>query len=79
MAAGEGFYFVRNDPQLIRLARRDVINPFSPTGSYCCVIPTTGGEMTFCAELGQLLHVSIIIIITLAITTHSCLSLPLSD
>ena len=52
IAAGEGFYFVRNAPQVIRLCRRELINPLSPTGSYCCVIPTTGGEMTFCAKLG---------------------------
>ena len=56
-AAGEGFYGVRNAPQLIRLARRSASQQFtsalSPTGTYCCVIPTTGGEMTFCANLGN--------------------------
>ena len=58
MTAGEGFYFVRNAPQLIRLGRRDTATPpvLSPTGSYCCVIPTTGGEMTFCANLGECVH-----------------------
>ena len=56
-AAGEGFYRVRNAPQVIRLARRVGITPaFSPTGSYCCVIPTTGGEMTFCANIGEYIH-----------------------
>ena len=51
-AAGEGFYRVRNAPQVVRLARRHDKDPFSPTGSYCCVIPTTGGEMTFCINIG---------------------------
>ncbi|XP_064386598.1 sushi, von Willebrand factor type A, EGF and pentraxin domain-containing protein 1-like isoform X2 [Halichondria panicea] len=50
-AVGELFYIVRNAPQLIRLARRQSSNPLSPTGSYCCTIPTTGGEMIFCAKL----------------------------
>ena len=50
-SAGEGFYRVRNAPQVLRLARRDASNALSPTGSYCCVIPTTRGEMTFCAKL----------------------------
>ena len=53
--AGEGFYRVRNAPQVIRLASR-ANNPISPTGSYCCVIPTTGGEMTFCANIGECVH-----------------------
>ncbi|XP_064386678.1 E-selectin-like [Halichondria panicea] len=41
------------DVQSIKLARRESINPppLSPTGSYCCIIPTNGGEMTFCASL----------------------------
>ena len=52
-AVGELFYIVRNAPQLIRLARRQSSNPLSPTGSYCCTIPTTGGEMIFCAKLGK--------------------------
>ena len=51
MAAGHQFYIVRNAPQLIRLARRQSNNPLSPTGSYCCTIPTTGGEMTLCANI----------------------------
>ena len=53
-AAGEGFYRVRNAPQVIRLARRlaDVTPALSPTGTYCCVVPTTGGERTFCAIIG---------------------------
>ncbi len=53
MTAGQQFYIVRNGPQLIRLARRDLNNPLSPTGSYCCTLPTTGGDMTLCANLGE--------------------------
>ncbi len=52
-AAGEQFYIYRNDARLIRLARRQGNNPLTPTGSYCCTVPTTGGEMTFCANLGE--------------------------
>ncbi len=51
--AGQQFYINRNGPQLIRLARRDNVNPLTPTGSYCCTIPTTGGNMTLCANLGE--------------------------
>ncbi len=52
--AGHQFYINRNGPQLIRLARRDNINPLTPTGSYCCTVPTSGGiEMTLCANLGE--------------------------
>ena len=51
--ARESFYRVRNAPQVIRLARRvSSHSQFSPTGSYCCVIPTTAGEMNFCANIG---------------------------
>ena len=50
---GQQFYIVRNDAQLIRLARRNNNNPLSPTGSYCCTVPTTEGDMTFCANLGE--------------------------
>ncbi len=52
-AAGQQFYIVRGEPQVIRLARREANNPLTPTGSYCCTIPTTGGEMTLCANLGE--------------------------
>ena len=51
--AGEQFYVLKNAPQLIRLNRRQSSNSPSPTGSYCCTIPTTEGEMTFCANLGE--------------------------
>ena len=59
--AGENFYFVRNAPQVVRLARRSfyITPPLSPTGSYCCVIPTTRGEMTFCANIGISMHETI--------------------
>ncbi len=52
-AAGQQWYINRNDAQLIRLARRDNSNALTPTGSYCCTVPTTGGEMTLCANLGE--------------------------
>ncbi len=51
--AGQQFFVLRNDPQLLRLSRRDGNNPLTPTGSYCCTVPTTGGEMTLCANLGE--------------------------
>ncbi len=50
-AAGEGFYFIRNDANLIRLGRR--ANVLAPLGSYCCTVPTTAGTMTLCANLGE--------------------------
>ena len=48
-------YIVRNTPPVIKLVRRESVNPppLSPTGSYCCIIPTNGGEITFCANLGE--------------------------
>ena len=54
-AAGEDFYRVRNAPQVVRLARRlSFVTPaLEPTGSYCCVVPTTGGERTFCTNIGK--------------------------
>ncbi len=57
MADGQQFYSVRNDAQLIRLARRRSANPLSPIGSYCCTVPTTGGDMTLCANLGNKLSI----------------------
>ena len=66
--AGEGFYIVWNAPQVFRLARRGS-NPLSPTGSYCCVIPTTGGEMTFCANIGEC-AVSLFIIMNVHTLSH---------
>ncbi len=52
-ATGQQWYINRDAAQLIRLARRDNSNPLTPTGSYCCTVPTTGGEMTLCANLGE--------------------------
>ena len=51
--AGQQFYFVRGAPQVIRLARREGNNFLTPTGSYCCTVPTTGGDKTLCANLGE--------------------------
>ncbi len=50
-AVGQQFYIVRNEAQLIRLGRRT--GALTPTGSYCCTVPTNGGEMTLCANLGE--------------------------
>ncbi|XP_064386377.1 sushi, von Willebrand factor type A, EGF and pentraxin domain-containing protein 1-like isoform X2 [Halichondria panicea] len=49
--AGQQFYILRGGPQLIRLARREATNSLTPTGSYCCTVPTTGGDITLCANL----------------------------
>ncbi len=53
MNAGQQFYILRKAPQVIRLARRQANNPVTPTGSYCCTVPTTGGDATLCANLGE--------------------------
>ena len=53
MAVGQQFYRIRNAVQVIRLARRQPNDPLTPTGSYCCTVPTTGGDMTLCANLGE--------------------------
>ena len=53
MAAPTDNYFRTRNEQLIRLHRRNNAN--SPTGLYCCVIPTSGGMETFCANLGELM------------------------
>ncbi len=55
--AGQQFYILRKAPQVVRLARREGNNPLTPTGSYCCTVPTTGGEMTLCANLGEWIKV----------------------
>ena len=56
--AEESFYKVRNAPQVVRLSRRASSSALSPCNwdLYCCVIPTTGGEMTFCANIGECIH-----------------------
>ncbi len=52
--AGQQFYITRNAAQIIRLSRRQDNNPLTPTGSYCCTVPTSAGiEMTFCVNLGE--------------------------
>ncbi len=53
MTAGQQFYVIRDAAQLIRLARRETTNPLTPTGSYCCTVPTSGGDMTLCVNLGE--------------------------
>ncbi len=53
ITAGQQWYINRDAPQLIRLARRENANALTPTGSYCCTVPTSGGEMTLCANLGE--------------------------
>ncbi len=54
-AAGEPFYRVRNSAQVVRLARRELrVNPvLNPSGAFCCHIPTTQGNMTFCVNIGE--------------------------
>ena len=83
-AAGEGFYRIRNAPQVARLARRlaqsgsgDTTHALGPTGTYCCVIPTTGGEMTLCANIGNL-YSALIAVISYSYCMHAvaCQSLP---
>ena len=49
---GQDFYIRRTAPQHIILNRRIPPAATSPVGLYCCVIPTTMGEMRFCAILG---------------------------
>ncbi len=52
--AGQQFYINRNGPQVINLNRRAANNPLTPTGSYCCTVPTSIEiEMTLCANLGE--------------------------
>ncbi len=53
MTAGQQFYIVKSTSQVINLARREANNPLTPTGSYCCTVPTTGVKMTLCANLGE--------------------------
>ena len=58
--AGQQFYVLRGAPQVIRLARREAsTNPVTPTGSYCCSVLTTGGDMTLCANLGEWINTSV--------------------
>ena len=46
-------FYRSRDTQLIRLHRRGNIT--MPTGTYCCIVPVaSGGDKTFCVELGEL-------------------------
>ena len=77
IVAGGDFYIMRNAPQLIWLNRRDSANPLSPTGSYCCEIPTLGGERTLCAKIGKnkwQLHMKLFLTVFKIVVV--CLSLP---
>ena len=47
------FYGIRNTSQGVILARVEDLNPLEPTGLYCCSIPSSRGDMTFCANLGR--------------------------
>ena len=44
------FYFTRNASSVILNHRGSVSGP---TGFYCCVVPASTGEVTFCVELGE--------------------------
>ena len=51
--SSETFYRGRN-LQTVNLLNRQELNSMSPTGSYCCVVPTAGGELvTFCASISK--------------------------
>ena len=50
MATPNDNYYKTRDTKLIRLHRR---NNDMYTGTYCCVIPTSGGMETFCANLSE--------------------------
>ncbi len=65
MTAEQQFYILRGAPQVIRLARRETTNPLTPIGSYCCTVPTSGGDMTLCANLGEWIKLQLLIIILL--------------
>ena len=49
----DGFFRIRSAPQVISLVRRVSANPLSPTGPYCCVVPTIAGERKFCAKISK--------------------------
>ena len=48
-------FFAGRHKQVVRLRRTESINHLNSTaGSYCCTITTNAGEMTLCANLGEL-------------------------
>ena len=49
--SNEEFVRYRNEPQSVSLGRKKRI--IGPSGSYCCAIPTTGGNRTFCTRIGM--------------------------
>ena len=60
--AGQEFYINKNGGQIIGLNRRETTNPVTPTGSYCCTVPTDGGvEMTLCANLGEWIIIALLL------------------
>ncbi len=74
MTAGQQFYSIRNAPQVVRLSRREGNNPLTPTGTYCCTVPTTGGEMTLCANLGE--WIKLFINVLLSVLFSQCVFTP---
>ncbi len=52
-AGGQDFFINRDAPQVIHLNSRENRHLLSPTGSYCCTVPTTGGDMTLCVNMGE--------------------------
>ena len=48
---GGDFYISRDGPMVVNLNRRNDV--MGPTGLYCCVVPTSTENQTFCATLGD--------------------------
>ena len=48
---GGDFHSSRDGPMVVNLNRRNDV--MGPTGNYCCVVPTSTGNQTFCANLGE--------------------------
>ena len=46
---GGDLYISRDGPMVVNLNRRNDV--MGPTGLYCCVVPTSTGNQTFCANL----------------------------
>ena len=48
---GGGDLYISRGPMVVNLNRgNDVMGPF---GSYCCMVPTSTGNQSFCANLGE--------------------------